>query len=45
MLSKVVCGQSEGLEADGRPAVNGCAEPLRLQKEHPFFPSFGDEER
>jgi len=31
--------------ADGRPAVYGCALPLRLQKERPFFPTFGDEER
>jgi hypothetical protein len=34
-----------GLEADGRPAVYGCASPLRLRKERPFFPTFGDEER
>ncbi len=32
-------------KADGRPAVYGCALPLRLQKEWPFFPTFGDEER
>ncbi len=31
--------------ADGRPAVYGCALPLRLQKERPFFPTFGDKER
>ena len=29
----------------GRPAVDGCASPLRIQKERPFFPTFGDEER
>ena len=32
-------------KADGRPAVYGCALPLRLRKERPFFPTFGDEER
>ena len=31
--------------ADGRPAVYGCTLPLRLQKERPLFPTFGDEER
>ncbi len=32
-------------KADGRPAVYGCALPLRLEKGRPFFPTFGDEER
>jgi hypothetical protein len=37
--------QSVALEANGRPSVYSCALPLRLKKEWPFFPAFGDEER